>query len=116
MPPVTSSAASSFPPSPISTGAAAFRFREPPTRLFHLTALAQAEPNWLVFRLNRPEGIDVYLQAKEPGLELQAGTARLHTAYGTAGGETSAYEQLLLEAGDQWRLLAPRPVRSGPDG
>jgi glucose-6-phosphate 1-dehydrogenase len=99
----------------------AFRFREPPTRLFALTPLAQAEPNWLVFRLNRPEGIDVYLQAKEPGLELRAGTARLHTDYGTAGDETSAYEQLLLDAldGDHtpflrfdevewaWRLLEP---------
>jgi glucose-6-phosphate 1-dehydrogenase len=99
----------------------AFRFREPPTRLFHLTPLAQAEPNWLVFRLSRPEGIDVYLQAKQPGLELEAGTARLHTDYGTRGGDASAYEQLLLDAlgGDHtaflrfdevesaWRLLEP---------
>ena len=99
----------------------AFRFREPPTRLFHLTPLARSEPNWLVFRLNRPEGIDVYLQAKKPGLELEAGTARLHADYGTTGGEASAYEQLLLDAlgGDHtpflrfdevewaWRLLEP---------
>ncbi len=99
----------------------AFRFREPPTRLFHLTPLARAERNWLVFRLNRPEGIDVSLQAKQPGLELEAVTARLHSDYGTAGGDPSAYEQLLLDAleGDHtpflrfdeaewaWRLLDP---------
>lgn len=99
----------------------AFRFREPPTRLFHPTSLARAEPNWLVFHLNRPEGIDMYLQAKKPGLELEADTARLHADYGTTGGEASAYEQLLLDAlsGDHtpflrfdevewaWRLLDP---------
>jgi glucose-6-phosphate 1-dehydrogenase len=99
----------------------AFRFREPPTRLFRFTPLARAEPNWLVFRLNRPEGIDLYLQAKEPGLEFRAGTARLHADYGTAGGEASAYEQLFLDVleGDHtpflrfdevewaWRLLEP---------
>ena len=99
----------------------AFRFREPPTRLFHRTPLAQAEPNWLVFRLNRPEGIDIYLQGKRPGLELEADTARLHADYGTAGDEASAYEQLLLDvlSGDHtpflrfdevecaWRLLEP---------
>ena len=99
----------------------AFRFREPPHRLFHLTPLARTEPNWLVFRLNRPEGIDLYLQAKEPGLELEATTARLHADYGTTGDEASAYEQLLLDAlgGDHtpflrfdevesaWRLLEP---------
>jgi glucose-6-phosphate 1-dehydrogenase len=117
----------------------AYRFREPPTHLFHRTALAEAEPNWLVFRLNAPEGVDLLVQTKMPGLEMSADRSRLHVDYGS-GAETTAYEQLLLdvlqgdhtpfirvdEVDEAWRLLdpvlrswsagSPESYASGTDG
>ena len=99
----------------------AYRFREPPTRLFHHTALANAEPNWLVFRLDQPEGIDLFVQTKTPGLEMEAEQSHLHADYGSTEETTTAYEQLLLdivegdhtpflrldEVDEAWRLIAP---------
>ncbi len=99
----------------------AYRFREPPTHLFHRTALAEAEPNWLVFRLDQPEGIDLFLQTKTPGLDMESDQSRLHADYGTKSETTTAYEQLLLDVieGDHtpflrvdevalaWKLLDP---------
>ena len=98
----------------------AYRFKEPPTHLFHQTPLASSEPNWLVFRLSQPEGVDLFVQTKTPGLEMSAELSRLHADYGS-GAETTAYEQLLLdvlegdhtpflrvdEVDNAWRLLDP---------
>ena len=118
----------------------AFRFREPPTRLFEHTSLCTAQPNWLIFRLDRPEGIDLEVQTKSPGLEMKASTSRLHADYGTTAQGTTAYQQLLLDVieGDHtpfmradevewaWRIFdpvlaawsrgAPAPYASGSDG
>jgi glucose-6-phosphate 1-dehydrogenase len=100
----------------------AYRFRQPPARLFEETPLATAEADWLVFRLGAPEGVDLLLQAKKPGLELESDLARLHADYGDGGGErATAYEQLLLdvlegdhtpflrvdEVEEAWRILDP---------
>jgi glucose-6-phosphate 1-dehydrogenase len=99
----------------------AYRFRQPPTQLFEETPLASASPNWLVFRLGHPEGVDLFLQAKRPGLELEADLTRLHADYGDDRTEATAYEQLLLdvlegdhtpflrvdEVEEAWRLLDP---------
>jgi glucose-6-phosphate 1-dehydrogenase len=99
----------------------AYRFREPPTHLFRETPLVSAEPNWLVCRLNPPEGIDLFIQSKAPGLEMTAEMSRLHTDYGDGTEATTAYEQLLLDVieGDHtpflrmeeidraWRILDP---------
>ncbi len=118
----------------------AYRFRHPPTQLFRQTPLARAEPNWLVFRLNQPEGIDLHLQTKTTGLELAADVSRLHTDYGDGTDATTAYEQLLLDVleGDHtpflrvdevhaawhvldpvlraWAAEEPRPYPAGSDG
>ena len=99
----------------------AFRFREPPTRLFTETALAEAEPNWLVFRLDQPEGIDLFVQTRAPGLEMKAEQSRMHADYGSDTAGVTAYQQLLLDVleGDHtpflrvdevdwaWRVLDP---------
>ena len=99
----------------------AYRFKEPPTHLFHQTPLASAEPNWLVFRLSQPEGVDLFVQTKTPGLEMSADLSRLHADYGSSVENTTAYEQLLLdvlegdhtpflrvdEVDEAWRLLDP---------
>jgi len=100
----------------------AYRFRQPPARLFEETPLAISEANWLVFRIGEPEGVDLILQAKKPGLELEADLTRLHADYGEGSGrEASAYEQLLLdvlegdhtpflrvdEVEDAWEILDP---------
>ena len=118
----------------------AYRFREPPTQLFHRTALATAEPNWLVFRLDQPEGIDLFVQTKVPGLDMEAELGHLHADYGTTKETTTAYQQLLLDVieGDHtpflrsdevdqaWRILdpvlqgwatgEPQPYAAGSDG
>jgi glucose-6-phosphate 1-dehydrogenase len=118
----------------------AYRFRPPPTRLFEQTSLDGGEPNWLVFRLDQPEGIDLFIQTRAPGLELVAETGHLHTDYGDGSERTTAYEQLLLDVieGDHtpflradeiewaWRILdpvldawevgVPTPYPAGSDG
>jgi glucose-6-phosphate 1-dehydrogenase len=100
----------------------AYRFREPPTRLFRHTPLEHAEPNWLVFRMSPNECTELVVRTKQPGLELEARESVLRADYSTAGDmEASAYEQLLLDVleGDHtpflrfdevqwsWRIVQP---------
>ena len=59
----------------------AFRFREPPTRLFRHTPLEHAEPNWLVFRMSPAECTDLVVRTKQPGLELEARESVLSASY-----------------------------------
>jgi glucose-6-phosphate 1-dehydrogenase len=76
----------------------AYRFREPPTRLFRHTPLEHAEPNWLVFRMSPSECTELVVRTKQPGLELEARESVLRADYSTEGDvEASAYEQLLLD-------------------
>jgi glucose-6-phosphate 1-dehydrogenase len=119
----------------------AFRFREPPTRLFRHTPLEHAEHNWLVFQMSPTECIEVVVRTKQPGLELEARESVLRAQYADEEHEeASAYEQLLLDVleGDHtpflrfdevewsWRIVdpvlkawsagAPEPYVAGSDG
>jgi glucose-6-phosphate 1-dehydrogenase len=100
----------------------AFRFKEPPTRLFRHTPLEHAEPNWLVFRMSPNECTELVVRTKQPGLDLEARESVLRAEYTEAGDhEASAYESLLLEVlnGDHtpflrfdevewsWRIVDP---------
>jgi glucose-6-phosphate 1-dehydrogenase len=102
----------------------AFRFREPPTRLFRHTPLEHAEPNWLVFRMSPTEKTELVVRTKQPGLELEARESVLSASYvkdDDHGSEASAYEGLLLDVleGDHtpflrfdevewaWRIIDP---------
>jgi glucose-6-phosphate 1-dehydrogenase len=100
----------------------AYRFRRPPTQLFKETPEASTKANWLVFQISDPQGINLFLEAKQPGLELEADHLRLHAEYGKGRGvEATAYEQLLLdvlegdhtpflrvdEVEEAWRILDP---------
>jgi glucose-6-phosphate 1-dehydrogenase len=100
----------------------AFRFREPPTRLFKHTPLEHVEPNWLVFKMSPRECIDLVVRTKQPGLELEAREAVLRADYASGEDrEASAYEGLLLDVieGDHtpflrfdevewsWRIVDP---------
>jgi glucose-6-phosphate 1-dehydrogenase len=102
----------------------AFRFREPPTRLFRHTPLEHAEPNWLVFRMSPNECTDLVVRTKQPGLELEARESVLSASYveeRDLDAEASAYEGLLLDVieGDHtpflrfdevewaWRIIDP---------
>jgi glucose-6-phosphate 1-dehydrogenase len=100
----------------------AYRFRRPPARLFKETPEAPTKANWLVFQISDPQCIDLFLEAKQPGLELEADHLRLHAEYGKGRGvEATAYEQLLLdvlegdhtpflrvdEVEEAWRILDP---------
>ena len=101
----------------------AYRFREPPTRLFRHTPLEHAEPNWLVFRMSPNECTELVVRTKQPGprsRSARVGAARgVHRSDGD--NEASAYEQLLLDVleGDHtpflrfdevewsWRIVDP---------
>jgi glucose-6-phosphate 1-dehydrogenase len=100
----------------------AYRFKEPPTRLFRHTPLEHAEPNWLVFRMSPFECTELVVRTKQPGLDLEARESVLRAEYTEAGDkEASAYESLLLEVlnGDHtpflrfdevewsWRIVDP---------
>jgi glucose-6-phosphate 1-dehydrogenase len=100
----------------------AYRFREPPTRLFRHTPLEHAEPNWLVFRMSPSECTELVVRTKVPGLELEARESVLRAEYAEPGDrEASAYENLLLDVieGDHtpfirfdevewgWRIVQP---------
>jgi len=109
----------------------AYRFREPPTRLFDHTPLEYGEPNWLAFRLSPTECIDMVVRTKQPGLELEVRDTVLRAQYASADDyEASAYESLLLDVleGDHtpflrfdevewaWRIVDPvlRAWQVGP--
>jgi glucose-6-phosphate 1-dehydrogenase len=119
----------------------AFRFKEPPTRLFRHTPLAHPGPNWLVFRMSPKECTELVMRTKQPGLDLEARESILRAEYTNPDDlEASAYEQLLLEVlnGDHtpflrfdevewsWRIVdpllkawqtgAPEDYVSGSDG
>jgi glucose-6-phosphate 1-dehydrogenase len=119
----------------------AYRFREPPKRLFKHTPLEHAEPNWLVFRMSPNECTELVVRTKQPGLELEARESVLRAEYADPGdSEASAYESLLLDVieGDHtpflrfdevewsWRIVepvidawktgAPEDYVSGSDG
>jgi glucose-6-phosphate 1-dehydrogenase len=119
----------------------AFRFREPPTRLFRHTPLEHADPNWLVFRMSPNECIDLVVRTKQPGLELESRESVLRADYVEADDrEASAYEGLLLDVleGDHtpflrfdevewawrivdpilkaWKVGSPEDYISGSDG
>ena len=100
----------------------AFRFKEPPTRLFRRTPLAHSDPNWLVFRMSPNECTELVMRTKQPGLDLESRESILRAEYTTKDDhEASAYEQLLLEVlnGDHtpflrfdevewsWRIVEP---------
>jgi glucose-6-phosphate 1-dehydrogenase len=100
----------------------AFRFKEPPTRLFRHTPLEHSDPNWLVFRMSPNECTELVMRTKQPGLDLEARESILRAEYTTDDDhEASAYEQLLLEVleGDHtpflrfdevewsWRIVEP---------
>ncbi len=99
----------------------AIQFKEPPTKLFQRTPIEQVDPNWLVFRLQPHESIDLVAQAKVPGLDLETHDVILHTEYSREEHDSSAYEQLILdviegdhtpflrfdEVEEAWRILEP---------
>ena len=58
----------------------AIRFRSAPTRLFHDSGIDVPDYNGLVFRIRPAESINLFVQARQPGLESQEsrrGTASL---------------------------------------
>jgi glucose-6-phosphate 1-dehydrogenase len=119
----------------------AFRFKEPPTRLFRHTPLEHADPNWLVFRMSPTECTELVMRTKHPGLDLEARESILRADYSSKDDrEASAYEQLLLDVlnGDHtpflrfdevewswrivdpilqaWKVGAPEDYVAGSDG
>jgi glucose-6-phosphate 1-dehydrogenase len=98
------------------------RFRHPPRQLFRETAIADIEPNWVVFALQPNESMQLELHTKQPGLGMSTRKSRLVASYRAEHEEGSeAYETLLLDVieGDRslfirfdevelaWRVVDP---------
>jgi glucose-6-phosphate 1-dehydrogenase len=100
----------------------AIRFRHPPQLLFHDTAAAHIDPNWVLLALQPTECMHIELHAKEPGLGMNTRIVRLNASYRPTEATTmEAYKTLLLDVieGDRslflrfdevewaWRVVDP---------
>lgn len=76
------------------------QFRPVPHRAFPDEAAPDWRPNQLIVRVQPNEGIDMWMQAKQPGVEMRLGQVDMHFRYREAFGDTplaDAYETLLLD-------------------
>jgi len=100
----------------------AIRFRHPPQQLFQSTPMAEIDANWIRLQIQPEECIEIYLHAKEPGLDLKSRVLRFNTSYRQSDEpDGDAYETLLLdviegdrslfirfdEVEESWRVVAP---------
>lgn len=102
-----------------NTSEIAIQFRKPPGAV---PGAVRADPNWMVFRIQPHQAMNLLANAKRPGLELLGHQVALCAPYARSGEVAfSAYEQLLMDAlaGDRshflrfdevewaWRVLEP---------
>ncbi|HEX8070691.1 MAG TPA: glucose-6-phosphate dehydrogenase [Pyrinomonadaceae bacterium] len=101
----------------------AVHLKRTPQALFARTSADRVEPNVIVLRIQPDEGMTVTVAAKQPGMEMRAGTVHMVFNYESGFGvrTAAAYETLLLDAlqGDatlftrrdeteaEWRLITP---------
>jgi glucose-6-phosphate 1-dehydrogenase len=101
----------------------AVHLKRTPQALFARTPDDRVEPNVIVLRIQPDEGMTVTIAAKQPGMEMRAGTVHMVFNYESGFGvrTAAAYETLLLDAlqGDatlftrrdeteaEWRLITP---------
>jgi glucose-6-phosphate 1-dehydrogenase len=100
----------------------AIRFRHPPQLLFHDTAAAHIDPNWVLLSIQPTECMHIELHAKEPGFGMNTRIVRLNASYRASEATTmEAYKTLLLDVieGDRslfirfdevewaWRVVDP---------
>jgi glucose-6-phosphate 1-dehydrogenase len=82
------------------------RFRHPPQMLFREATAAEADPNWIVLRIQPAEDLHVEIQAKQPGLDIRTRRLRLNALYRDGGGaRIEAYQTLLLDVIKEDRSL-----------
>ena len=107
---------------PMKRSQIAIRFRHPPQQLFHSTALAEIDANWIRLEIHPEECVEIDLHAKEPGLDLKSRVMRFSTRYRQSEDPSGdAYETLLLdviegdrslfirydEVEESWRVVEP---------
>ena len=81
---------------PMKRSQIAIRFRHPPQQLFHSTALAEIDANWIRLEIHPEECVEIDLHAKEPGLDLKSRVMRFSTRYRQSEDPSGdAYETLL---------------------
>jgi len=74
------------------------RLKHPPQQLFRDTRIQHIDPNWIVLSIQPEESMDIELQAKEPGLDMNTRTLQLRTSFrGDHERSTGAYEALILD-------------------
>jgi glucose-6-phosphate 1-dehydrogenase len=91
---------------PVKVSTIIMQFRPVPHRAFPDEVTPHWQANRLIVRVQPNEGIDVCIQAKQPGVEMRLGQVDMHFRYREAFGATplpDAYETLLLDVmqGDQ---------------
>jgi glucose-6-phosphate 1-dehydrogenase len=84
--------------------------------------MAEIDANWIRLQIQPEECIEIYLHAKEPGLDLKSRVLRFNTSYRQSDEpDGDAYETLLLdviegdrslfirfdEVEESWRVVAP---------
>jgi glucose-6-phosphate 1-dehydrogenase len=84
---------------PESKAQIAIRFKKPPQELFKGTQIGDSHANWIIMNLQPDNSIRLELQAKEPGLELNAHTVKMATEYNEDPlHKLDAYEAMILNA------------------
>lgn len=84
---------------PESKAHIAIRFKKPPQELFKGTQIGNSHANWIVMGLQPDNTLRIELQAKEPGLELNAHTVTMDTVETEdTKHKLDAYEAMILNA------------------
>ncbi len=95
----------------------AIQFKRTPQHLFRNTHVEDADPNWLVLRIQPNEGIFMKFGAKIPGPVMDVGPVEMDFSYAERFGKSKAtgYETLLYDAmiGDQTLFQRSDQVEAG---
>lgn len=84
---------------PESKATIAIRFKKPPQELFKGTNIGDSHANWITMGLQPDNTLRIELQAKQPGLEINAHTVALETnEQEDPAHKLDAYEAMILNA------------------
>ncbi|OIO75427.1 MAG: glucose-6-phosphate dehydrogenase [Gallionellaceae bacterium CG1_02_56_997] len=81
-----------------NSSAICIRFKTPPQDLFRHARKGSQQPNWIMLGIQPDDCLQMEMQVKAPGLDLQTRTISLDATYHNEGDqEFDAYESLLLD-------------------
>lgn len=80
-------------------------FKLPPQQFFKKTQHESMQPNWIIFRVQPDEAINIEMTAKIPGLQIETQQLSLDAGLMPCGDEHDAYEDLLIDVMEGDRSL-----------